>query len=137
MNDLATTTGAVVAANGGALAAAVGSSHDVGSRPVPTHRGKQVEVVAISGSELCQGKLADHPAWVTTLSHVGKLVVTDRRFIHLTESGQHEGGALDWLVKWPDGRVEILDDTDFNVRFEPMRYPDVISILCKPAEVAP
>lgn len=111
---------AVVASGMTTIAAGVGSSHHVGSREVPTHRGKPVEVVAASGSELIQGKLANLPAWVREMSNDGRLVLTDRRFIHLSEIGQREGGPLDWLVKWPDGRIEIFDDRAFCVRFGPI-----------------
>lgn len=110
--------------------ASCAASH-IGTPRVATHRSKPVEVTAISGSELCQGKLSDHPAWVSALSNMGKLVITDRRFIHLTETGHRDGGALDWLVKWPDGRLEILDDTAFNVRFSPLEAGG------PPMEVAP
>lgn len=128
MNDFATSTGAVVAAaNGGALAAAVSAcaGSQVGAVRVWTHMAKPVEVAAIAGSELCQARVADHPAWVRELSQAARLVVSDRRFTLVSGSESHglkvshHGGAPDWLVKWPDGRLEIFDDTDFNLRFSP------------------
>lgn len=124
MSDATATAGAVAANSLQAVVAGCASLR-VSEARVATHVGKPVEVQAISGLELTTGSRKTWPAWIVELADAGRLVVTDHRFIVLGDalhsSDYHEEGLpAEWLVRWPDGSIQIFGDAAFETRFRPI-----------------
>lgn len=122
--DATAAAGAVAANSLQAVVAGCASLH-VSAPRLATHVGKPIEVQAISGLELTTGSRTTWPAWVEELCAAGRMVVTDRRFIVIgnalhSSDYREEGTPAEWLVRWPDGSIQIFGDAAFETRFRPI-----------------